>query len=189
MKKNKRFKGMVVALLMMTIISSGFTFADTENIGAAAASVDSSYTLEDMLIYAIQDEYLARAEYEAIIEAFDVERPFSNIMKSEETHIALLTPLFEAYGYEMPTDTSGEYTHLPSTLAETFAIGVEAEINNIAMYEKFLSQDLPEDVRDVFERLMNASENHLKAFERGAARPTASSGNQRGGNSARFGRR
>jgi len=186
MKTNMKI--MVIALVMMSIMTSSFTFADTEGFGAAGATLDSSYTLEEMLIYAIQDEYLARAEYEAIMDAFDVTRPFSNIMKSEETHITLLEPLFEAYGYEMPADTSGIYTHLPSTLNETYAIGVAAEISNIAMYEKFLSGELPDDVRDVFERLMNASKNHLKAFERGVSRleaPTA----RRGGNSARFSRR
>lgn len=187
MKKNWNF--IVVALLMLTITSSGFAFADSDKIGSAAANLDSNYTLEDMLIYAIQDEYLARAEYEAIMEAFSIERPFSNIMKSEETHISLIQPLFETYGYEMPTDSSNEYTHIPTTLTETFNIGVDAEIKNIEMYEKFLSQDLPEDVRDVFERLMRASQNHLKAFERGASRSTTSNGNQRNGINTRFGKR
>lgn len=185
MKTNKKF--MAVALITMSILTSTFTFADTEGFGAAGASTDKSYTLEEMLIYAIQDEYLARAEYEAIMDKFDVERPFSNIMKSEETHISLLTPLFETYGYKLPSDTSDNHILLPGTVNETYAIGVEAEINNIAMYEKFLSGELPADVRDVFERLMNASENHLKAFERGVSNTVTT--NQRGGNSARFGRR
>ncbi len=33
-----------------------------------------------------------------------------------------------------------------------------------AMYESFLQTSLPEDVRDLFERLQQASENHLRAF-------------------------
>ncbi|MCK5008763.1 MAG: DUF2202 domain-containing protein [Spirochaetales bacterium] len=37
-------------------------------------------------------------------------------------------------------------------------------MDNIAMYESFLQEDLPEDVRDLFERLQQASENHLRAF-------------------------
>ena len=40
------------------------------------------------------------------------------------------------------------------------------EIENIAMYERFLQQELPKDVRQVFESLKNASENHLRAFRR-----------------------
>lgn len=34
------------------------------------------------------------------------------------------------------------------------------------MLELFLKQDLPDDVRIVFERLKSASENHLRSFER-----------------------
>ena len=33
------------------------------------------------------------------------------------------------------------------------------------MYESFLSQDLPDDVREIFEYLQKASESHLAAFE------------------------
>jgi hypothetical protein len=32
------------------------------------------------------------------------------------------------------------------------------------MYESFLQEDLPADVRDLFQRLQSASENHLRAF-------------------------
>ena len=75
---------------------------------------------------------------------------------------------------------------MPSTLAESFETGVAAEINNIAMYEKFLLQELPQEVRDVFERLMNASKNHLKAFERGLERPSTPASFQRIRNTTRF---
>jgi hypothetical protein len=32
------------------------------------------------------------------------------------------------------------------------------------MYESFLKQGLPADVRDLFEQLKRASQNHLQAF-------------------------
>jgi hypothetical protein len=34
------------------------------------------------------------------------------------------------------------------------------------MYESFLEQDLPEDVRSVFEKLKAGSESHLLAFQK-----------------------
>lgn len=174
-----KIKKLVIGLmLMLTVISSGISMAGTNDYGALGASADDSYTLEEMLIYAIQDEYLARSEYEAIIETFEITRPFSNIMKSEETHIALLKPLFETYGFEIPEDISANQLVIPEVLLETFAIGVEVEINNIAMYEAFLEEDLPEDVEMVFERLLKSSENHLRAFENGLNRQ--SSTNRRG---------
>ena len=41
-------------------------------------------------------------------------------------------------------------------------IGVEAEIENIAMYESFLKRELPDDVREVYKRLKATSQNHLR---------------------------
>jgi hypothetical protein len=122
-----------------------------------------------MLLYAIQDEYAARAEYEYILANFDVTKPFSNIIKAEETHITMLLPLFETYGIEVPTDTSSEHLIPPTDLGETFDIGVIAEILNIEMYNQFLEdEDLPDDVREVFVQLRDASMNHLEAFEKNA---------------------
>ena len=51
------------------------------------------------------------------------------------------------------------------SLTEAYQAGVNAEVNNIAMYETFLAQELPDNVRAVFESLMRASENHLRAFQ------------------------
>ena len=133
--------------------------------GSEGALDDTSLSLADMLTYAIQDEYLARAEYDWITNTFDSARPFSNIMRAEETHIDSLLPLFEAYGITAPADDGASRTVAVSSLTEAFQAGVNAEVNNIAMYETFLAQELPDNVRTVFESLMRASENHLRAFQ------------------------
>lgn len=175
-----KIKKMIIGLMMtITVVTSGVSMADTNEYGAIGASIDSSYTLEEMLIYAIQDEFLARSEYDAIMEKYDVQRPFSNIIKSEETHIALLLPMFDQYGFEVPKDTSLDQLIVPESLLGAFEIGVQAEVNNIAMYEAFLSEEIPEDVRVVFERLLKSSESHLKAFENGLNRPTRGGRNRR----------
>ena len=101
-----------------------------------------------------------------IMEEFNVTKPFSNIYKSEETHISLLIPLFDTYEIDVPDDTSSEHLFDVESLQASFEIGVIAEINNIAMYNLFLTQDLPDDVEDVFISLRDASENHLSAFEK-----------------------
>ena len=128
--------------------------------------------------YAIQDEYRARAKYELIIEEMDCGRPFTNIIKSEETHIALFKPLFEVRGVPVPGDDGAEHIVLPESIGAALEIGVQAEIANIAMYEKFLGQNLPEDLEEVFLRLKNASENHLRAFKNAAS--SESDGNRYG---------
>ena len=148
--------------------------------GARGALAAQEYTLEEMLEYAIQDEYLARQEYESIMEEYGEINPFANIIKAEEYHIELLTGLYDDYDLELPEDTAINYVVVPENLDLTYDIGVQAEIDNIAMYEKFLEQDLPDDVRAVFIELRDASENHLAAFEKGPRGAGQGNGNGNG---------
>ena len=133
--------------------------------GSAGALKDTELTLADMLTYAMQDETIARAEYAAILDSYGSVRPFTNIIRAEESHILALQPLFEAYGIAVPADDSASLVTTVPSLTEAYQTGVSAEVNNIAMYETFLDQNLPDNVRAVFESLMRASENHLRAFQ------------------------
>jgi len=171
-----KMKKVIPAVLSLSMIFSPLSaFAGTTDFGHEGAAADLDYTLEDMLNYAIEDEHLAKAEYEKIMAEFDVTRPFSNIVRAETQHISALLPLFEKYDITVPKDTASEHLVIPDTLAEIYSIGAEAEVANIAMYEKFLKEpDLPADVKAVFTALMNGSKNHLEAFERADER--ASSG-------------
>ncbi|WHH61309.1 DUF2202 domain-containing protein [Petroclostridium sp. X23] len=178
-----------VTISLLGIMIFGTTvLAAGEDFGARGASLQESYSLEEMLKYAVQDEYLARSEYQKIMDTFGTQRPFSNIIKSEEQHISLLKPLFEVYDIELPEDTANDYVIIPASINEALETGVQAEIANIAMYEKFLKQELPVDVRSVFERLKNASENHLRAFKNGVDREDGSRGNNQGQGKWRQGR-
>ncbi len=143
--------------------------------GAGAASADKDLSIEEMLNYAVQDEYLARAEYEAIIGKFGSQKPFSNIIKSEENHISWLKDAFKDKGLVMPADRANEYVVLPSSLKEAFQTGVAAEIENIKMYEIFIASDLikkpdNDSLKSLFIRLRDASKNHLSAFKNGLAK-------------------
>lgn len=161
-----KIKVLTATLIATTILTtSGLVMAATAPSGALAAAQDTSYTLSEMITYAMEDENLAKAEYAAIIAKYGSQRPYSNIIRAEDNHIAQLQPLFAAYKVTVPAAPSAEVT-LPATLAETYQIGITAETNNIAMYESFLKLDLPADVKLVFTNLKNASEKHLAAFER-----------------------
>jgi hypothetical protein len=131
--------------------------------GAAAALAASRLDLGAMLTYALQDEQMARAEYAATIDSLGSGRPFSNIIRAEETHIAWVTALFATHGIALPAPLATSAVP-PRDLAAALEAGRMAEINNIAMYDRFLSQSLPADVRQVFVQLKAASENHLRAF-------------------------
>jgi hypothetical protein len=162
--------GIVGGTLAVLLFSGTGVMAseDEELYGAAAVSEGETYTIEEMLVYAIQDEYMAEASYLAIMDAYGTIKPFTSISKAEGTHISLLLPLFETYGFEVPENEAEARIELPASLAESFEKGVAGEIENISVYGQFLgAEDLLDDVRSVFERLMTASEKHLVAFERG----------------------
>jgi len=153
-----------VLVVTLSLTAALVSFADTADFGAKGTEGKTDLSVEQMLTYAIQDEYLARAEYELIIEEYGSIRPFTNIMAAEERHIEWVAESFDEYGYLLPKDTAHMHVTLPKDLKSSFETGVQAEIDNIALYESFLQTDLPNDVRDLFERLQQASENHLRAF-------------------------
>ncbi|HQO55671.1 MAG TPA: DUF2202 domain-containing protein [Clostridia bacterium] len=99
----KKWMSMLALALALAAPVMGLASGDY---GAAAVREGETYTVEQMLVYALQDEYLALAEYKAIMEKFGVDRPFGNIMKAEQTHVEHLLPLFAAYKIPVPEDTS-----------------------------------------------------------------------------------
>ncbi|MDC7224013.1 MAG: DUF2202 domain-containing protein [Spirochaetales bacterium] len=156
-------KTVIMTVMLIMLASVGLTANDY---GARAALEENHFTLESMLLYALQDEHLALAEYEAIMASYDVTRPYSNIARAEKTHIAYVEELYAELGWDVPAVNTGDKLVVPASLEEAARLGVQAERDNIAMYEKFLAQDLPENVREVFTELKESSEKHLSAFQR-----------------------
>lgn len=171
--KSLRFVGVsiITGCMVLGIFTLSVAAQESDKpYGSNATSENKEYSIEEMLRYAIEDEYVAQAEYLAIIQSFGDSKPFSNIINAEGTHINMLLPLFDTYQIELPSNSAKEYISIPETLEAAYEIGVEAEIKNIAMYEKFLTQELPTDIRTVFEYLKDASNNHLNAFQRSVDR-------------------
>lgn len=134
--------------------------------GAIGALDDEDLSISDMLWYAVQDEYLALNEYIKIMEIFGEQKPYTNISNSERTHLSFLEEVYDSYNLEFPEDSSQQHVVVPSSLLEAAKTGVQAEIDNIEMYDKFLSYDLPENIQTVFLALKAGSESHLLAFEK-----------------------
>ncbi len=124
-------------------------------------------TLQEVLTEALDDEYKARAMYRKVIDQFGPVRPFVNIVEAEERHIAVLLPLFEKYRIAPPKDNWAKMVRVPDTVLEACQAGVDAEIENIAMYDRLLGAVQEEDVVRVLTNLHAASrEHHLPAFQR-----------------------
>jgi hypothetical protein len=142
----------------------------TVSFGSEGALSSTDPSIEEMLLYAIEDELRAKAEYEMIMDTYDVTKPFSNIANSEQTHINMLLPLLEAYDVDYDEEEILDHIIEIHSLLEAYEVGVIAEIANIAMYDMFLTYDIPEDLIRAFTALRDGSYNHLAAFEKGVER-------------------
>ncbi|HOX31193.1 MAG TPA: hypothetical protein PLB91_02625 [Spirochaetales bacterium] len=165
----------LIALSLIALALLAAAYASEAALGAKAAALDPEPSIAEMLRYAIEDEYLARGEYELIMRKFGSMRPFSNIMKAEESHIVWLRDAYAAAALAPPRDESASQVIAPATLKESFQAGIQAEIGNIAMYDSFLASGLlgrPENaaLKELFTRLREASKNHLAAFQNALGR-------------------
>lgn len=134
--------------------------------GAVGALADNNLTMEKMFTYAIQDEQLAHGEYTYVLETFGDQAPFNNIVSAEAQHISEMAVLFEKYDLVIPDDESADHLKQAADIKEGLENCATGEVDNIAMYNKFLDQDIPDDVRATFTALRNASEGHLDAFNK-----------------------
>jgi hypothetical protein len=136
-------------------------------VGVPLIGGDLSELEEKALLMALEDEYKAWSVYDQVIADFGAVRPFTSIQKAEENHIAALVTLFEGYGLDVPANEWVGNVPTFDTLAEACEAGVQAEIDNAALYDQLFSMvDNPDLVR-VFTALQSASQDqHLPAFER-----------------------
>ncbi|QXX76438.1 hypothetical protein MHY1_03281 [Methylovirgula sp. HY1] len=121
----------------------------------------------DALTAALDDEYKAHATYAQVIDDFGAVRPFINIVEAEARHIAALLTLFERYGVTPPKN--GWVGKVPrfASIADACAAGVQAEIDNVALYDRLFESTQRPDVLQVYQALRSASlDRHLSAFQR-----------------------
>ena len=121
----------------------------------------------EALHMALDDEYKAWSVYDQVIADFGAVRPFTNIQKAEEMHISALVAPLDRYGLDVPANDWPGSVPIFDTLGEACEGGVQAEIDNAALYDQlFAMVDNPDIIR-VFTSLQQASQaKHLPAFER-----------------------
>ncbi len=123
------------------------------------------------------DEHKAWAIYRQVLDDHGEVRPFANIVHAEARHIEALTRLFGRYGLEVPDNPWVGRAPRYDSVAAACAAGVEAEIENDALYERLNAATDRPDILAVFARLQEASrERHLPAFQRCVARGGAGRG-------------
>ncbi|MBL8961985.1 MAG: DUF2202 domain-containing protein [Gemmatimonadetes bacterium] len=137
-----------------------------EDTGVAPAT-DLTPALTAVLDTAINDEYHAEYIYLRVLSDFGNVLPFFNVVVAEQRHSASLASLFERRALSTPANR-WNLDNVPrfATIRTACAAAATAEMDNIAMYDRFLKLDLPPDVRSVLSNNRRASvDRHLPAFQ------------------------
>jgi hypothetical protein len=133
--------------------------------GQAVNVTPLSDQTKQILGQALDEEYKARAIYQAIVDKYGNELPFVNILRSENMHVLALQRLFTANKLTIPTDNYAGKITAPATLAEAFKLAIDEEKADIVLYDNFLKTVKEPQVVLVFGNLQNASRHHQLSLE------------------------
>lgn len=150
------------------VAGAGLSACGSDSTVTSPGSTDLTPDVVAAMDEAILDEYRAEMTYRTVVEDFGEVLPFANIVNAEVRHSDALASLYLRRGLAVPADpwTAGDIPPFAS-IPEACRVGVVAEIDNAAIYDGYLSLELPADVRQVFQSNRDASvERHLPAFER-----------------------
>lgn len=138
----------------------------------AESSVRVDPAVKEALDTMMQDEYRTEQVYLRVLRDFGEMRPFSNLVRAEQRHSAAIAALYRVRGLPVPTSRwSAEDVPAYRSVREACTAAVKGELENIALYDRYLERPLPDDVRETFEYNRRASaEHHLPALRRCVAR-------------------
>jgi rubrerythrin len=150
----------------------------------------SEVDLETILCDALEDERKAEATYGAVIDKFGPVRPFTNIIDAERRHSLAIERQMQRLGLTIPPNNWEGKASAPASLASACDMAIQAEIENIALYDRLIPGIDEPMVRQVLQNLQDASrDNHLPAFRRCAAREKGERNAAGSGPGGRGGRR
>ncbi len=165
-----------VSTLLATIMVGSFALMPA---ASAATPTSLTATQKIMMRNLAEEEKLARDVY-TYLAAKVTTRKFSNIARSEQTHMNYMATLLTKYKQWNPTtarkagvfynqDIQALYTSLTTEgavgLLPAYAVGVKIEELDIGTIEDLLLESLPVDVKAALELMLAASFNHLEAYQ------------------------
>ncbi|MBN2047923.1 MAG: DUF2202 domain-containing protein [Anaerolineaceae bacterium] len=129
--------------------------------GAGYALTPLSEAEADGLIRAVEEEYMARALYESIIDTFGEVAPFVEIAASEAMHAETLVWQAEKYGLDVPAYDPASFDFpVFDTIEDAYQAGIDAETVDAALYDELMADVTHTDLVRVYTNLQSASLNH-----------------------------
>ena len=168
-----RAKKFTAAVVLSVIAAVGFA-------PLANAAVRPTTAQKLQLQYLIEEEKLARDVY-LYLAANVTTSKFSNIAKSEQTHMDQIAAVLKTYNYFNPTTTRAPGVFRDKTLqalyntliaqgsvdvAAAMQVGRDIENLDIKDLQVMLKSTMPADMKLALDNLLKGSYNHLAAFSR-----------------------
>jgi hypothetical protein len=165
-----------ISTLLATIMVT--TIALTP-VATAATPTTLTTSQKAQLKFLAEEEKLARDVY-TYLSSKVTTRKFSNIARSEQTHMNYMATLLTKYKQWNPRvgrkagvfynkDIQALYTSLTAEgavgLLEAYGVGVKVEELDIGTLEDLLLESMPTDVKAALDLMLAASYNHLEAFQ------------------------
>lgn len=161
-------------LLVIIILISVSTFSQS--------AVSLTQIEKDAILYMREEEKLARDVYDSMYVKWQV-NPFGNIRLSEQNHMDRMRLLINTYLLTDPVehnkDKPGIFTNslfqkyyqelvgaAGSSFVDALQVGAKIEELDISDLEERIKQTNQTDIIRVYQFLIMASENHLRAFVR-----------------------
>jgi len=150
-----------------------------ESLKKGQVSLTSSLTNYEIegILFMREEEKLARDIY-LVFNSIFPHQTFDNISKSEQKHTDTMAKLIDYYSLEDPfIDTIGKF--VDPTLCELYqvlidwgtccldsalVVGAIIEETDIEDIERFANQTEVKNITNVYQNLLDGSENHLRAF-------------------------
>ena len=143
------------------------------------ATTPLSATEKESLLYMREEEKLARDVYNTFYDRYGL-RVFSNIAASEQAHMDAVLTLLNRYGLADPAaaapgvfnndDLQALYDDLIDQGSQSLTAALQAAVlieeTDIADLQDGLALTSHADLRAVYNNLLRASQNHLRAFSR-----------------------
>jgi hypothetical protein len=176
--KNKVWFKMLFAGLLAALVLPLAGFVSAPTVAAQATGVSLSDAEAQAILYMREEEKLARDVYTTLGAQWGLP-VFQNIARSEQVHMDAIQTLIDRYGLVDPVAGAavGEFTNVAlqelydelvaqgsGSLTEALAVGALIEELDIADLQERITEVTHADVAQVYESLLNGSENHLRAF-------------------------
>ena len=182
--KNRALK-VFTSVIFFTLTLSVFYTCDNDD-SLETISKDNTPQAESILdsdiaalVFMLEEEKLARDTYKFLANLWSINQ-FTNIQKSEQTHMNAVENLLKQYNisYEILPDGQFINDELQTfynqfikagslNTANAFQIGATIEDLDIVDLQKFIDASSNASVIAVFENLQCGSRNHLKSFLKG----------------------